>query len=97
MEHYSDIEPVNVGWGKDVSIRELADIIANAVGFKGTLRFDANKPDGTPRKLLDTTRLSGAGWRPRIRLEDGVRDTIAWYNSHRESIRGMSDTRPGSL
>jgi GDP-L-fucose synthase len=79
MEHYSDARPVNVGWGEDVSIAELAALVARTVGFTGRLRFDTTKPDGTPRKLLDTSRLTAAGWRPSIRLEEGVRGTVEWY------------------
>src|SRR5690606_13373164 len=68
-----DVLPlVNVGAGKDISIRELAELVAEVVGFTGSLAFDRAKPDGTPRKLLDTTRLSALGWRPRIGLREGI-------------------------
>jgi GDP-L-fucose synthase len=87
MKHYSAQDPVNIGWGEDVSIRELAEIVARTVGFKGRLRFDTTKPDGSPRKLLDTTRLTQAGWRPKIGLEQGIRDTVAWYRTHRNDAR----------
>jgi GDP-L-fucose synthase len=83
MDHYSDAPPVNLGWGQDVSIAELAGLVAQATGFKGQLRFDTSKPDGTPRKLLDTTRLTKLGWRPSIALGEGVRQTVAWYLAHR--------------
>jgi GDP-L-fucose synthase len=83
MNRYSAAEPVNVGWGEDVSIRELAEIIAGAVGFKGQLRFDTSKPDGTPRKLLDTGRLRTIGWAPRITLVEGIKNTVSWYRSNR--------------
>jgi len=63
---------VNVGSGKDQTIRELAELIAEVVGFRGVLRFDSNKPDGTPRKLLDTSRLSSLGWQPRTSLWEGI-------------------------
>jgi GDP-L-fucose synthase len=79
MEHYSDLRPVNVGWGEDVSISELAEIVAAATSFPGRLTFDASKPDGTPRKLLDVSRLSALGWKPKIKLADGVRSTVKWY------------------
>jgi GDP-L-fucose synthase len=79
MEHYSDAQPVNVGWGDDVSIAELAGMVAAATGFKGRLRFDTARPDGTPRKLLDISRLSAAGWRPKVGLADGIRGTAAWF------------------
>jgi GDP-L-fucose synthase len=63
---------INVGWGKDVSIRELAAMIADVVGFKGTIAFDASKPDGTPRKLLDVSRLTRLGWKPSVSLRQGL-------------------------
>jgi GDP-L-fucose synthase len=91
MGCYSDSEPINVGCGEDVSIRELAEIVAGTVGFKGRLRFDTSKPDGTPRKLLDTSRMLAAGWRPRIGLREGIRATVDWYRSsstpQRQSVR----------
>lgn len=87
MSNYSSDRPVNVGWGSDVSVAELAALIARIVGFHGKLQFDPSRPDGTPRKLLDTARLRDAGWQPRIQLEDGVRGTIEWYRSHQESAR----------
>jgi GDP-L-fucose synthase len=86
MERYSDLPPVNVGWGEDVSISELAAMVASAAGFDGRLRFDTSKPDGTPRKLLDVSRLSALGWRAKIRLADGVRSTVEWYRQH--SLKG---------
>ena len=79
MQNYSSAEIVNVGWGKDISIAELAGMIRNIVGFAGEIRFDESKPDGTPRKLLDTSRLSELGWRPSIPLEDGIASTYDWY------------------
>jgi GDP-L-fucose synthase len=79
MERYSDAPPVNIGWGEDVSIAELARIVATATGFQGPLRFNTSKPDGTPRKLLDVSRLTGLGWKAGIRLEEGVRSTLEWY------------------
>jgi GDP-L-fucose synthase len=88
MRSYSDIEPINVGWGEDVSIRELAQIVRDVVGFAGELVFDSSKPDGTPRKLLDTSRLTALGWRPQIRLREGVADTYRWFVAHRAQYRG---------
>ena len=79
MERYSGEEHVNVGWGKDVSIAELARIVADIVGFTGGLRYTPDKPDGTPRKLLDVTRLNALGWRPRIELHEGLADAYRWF------------------
>lgn len=79
MENYDEAEIVNVGFGSDVTIRELVELICEVVGFKGDLVFDSTKPDGTPRKLLDTTRLTGLGWRPQISLREGVKQTYDWY------------------
>jgi GDP-L-fucose synthase len=79
MQNYSSPEIVNVGWGKDISIAELADMIGSIVGFDGAIDFDKSKPDGTPRKLLDTARLSELGWQPSISLEKGIRETYQWY------------------
>jgi GDP-L-fucose synthase len=79
MERYSDELHVNVGWGVDVRIRELAELIAEVVGFEGTFRFDRTKPDGAPRKLLDVSRLTALGWHPRIALHDGLVDAYRWY------------------
>jgi GDP-L-fucose synthase len=79
MQNYSSPEIVNVGWGKDISIAELAEMIGSIVGFDGAIEFDKSKPDGTPRKLLDTARLSELGWKPSISLEKGIRETYEWY------------------
>jgi GDP-L-fucose synthase len=79
VENYSDSALINVGYGEDVSIRELAEIICEVVGFNGSLAFDSSKPDGTPRKLLDSSRLLALGWKPRISLRDGIRQTYEWY------------------
>ena len=87
MEHYESEQPVNVGWGRDISIAELARMIAAVVGFEGELRFDPSRPDGTPRKLLDVTRLTGLGWQPHVPLAEGLAATYAWYAAHREALR----------
>ncbi len=79
MCNYSGEDPLNIGVGTDVTIRELADIIGAAIGWRGSYRFDASKPDGTPRKLVDVSRLSALGWRARIDLPDGMRQAYAWY------------------
>ncbi|HUJ99595.1 MAG TPA: GDP-L-fucose synthase [Stellaceae bacterium] len=79
MERYSGESPINIGCGEDVSIRELAELIAAAVGYRGGFRYDSTRPDGAPRKLLDATRLSAMGWRPRIALGDGLADAYRWF------------------
>jgi GDP-L-fucose synthase len=79
MRHYANGELVNVGWGEDVSIRELAEIIRDVVDFRGELQFDPSKPDGTPRKLLDVSRMTALGWRPRIALKDGIASSYRWF------------------
>jgi len=79
LENYDAPEIVNVGFGSDVTIRELVELISEVVGFTGGLTFDASKPDGTPRKLLDTTKLTGLGWRPRVPLREGIQQTYEWY------------------
>lgn len=82
MTHYSGPDQVNVGCGKDVTIRELAEVIAQAVGFEGTFTYDASKPDGTPRKLLDISRLKATGWSPKIGMAEGFAATYAWFLEH---------------
>ena len=79
MEHYSSPDIVNVGWGKDISIIELAELVRDTVGFDGDIVLDASKPDGTPRKLLDTSRLTQVGWKPSIALEDGIASTVQFF------------------
>ncbi|SDR71906.1 GDP-L-fucose synthase family protein [Agrococcus carbonis] len=83
LEHYDSAETINVGVGADVSIRELARLVADAVGFDGPVDWDASKPDGTPRKLLDVSRLEELGWRPSIGLEEGIASTYRWFLEHR--------------
>ncbi len=82
MKTYDEEPIVNIGWGEDVTIQELADMIAAVSGFRGRLVFDSTKPDGTPRKLLDTSRLSSLGWRPQITLQQGIEQTYAWFKEH---------------
>ena len=74
--------PLNIGVGVDYSIRELAELIARVVGYRGDLKWDSAKPDGAPRKLLDSSRLHGLGWRPSVTLEAGIRSTYQWYLDH---------------
>ncbi|HUD51131.1 GDP-L-fucose synthase [Parvibaculum sp.] len=79
MKHYSDELHVNVGAGRDISIGDLAGLVCDIVGFQGALKFDTDKPDGTPRKLLDTRRLTALGWQPHIPLIDGLTTTYGWF------------------
>jgi len=88
MRDYEGEGIVNVGVGEDLSIRELAGHLADVVGFRGNLVFDASKPDGTPRKLLDVSRIHALGWRARVPLRRGLEDTYAWYLAHEGEIRG---------
>jgi GDP-L-fucose synthase len=82
LRNYDDEPIVNIGWGEDVTIRELAELVMTASGYQGRLVFDPSKPDGTPRKLLDTTRLTALGWRPKIPLKAGIEATYAWFREH---------------
>jgi GDP-L-fucose synthase len=79
LQKYDSAETINVGLGDDMPIRELAETVAAVVGFEGEIEWDSSKPDGMPRKLLDTTRINELGWQPQIKLRDGVADTYAWY------------------
>ncbi|MFO7601516.1 MAG: NAD-dependent epimerase/dehydratase family protein, partial [Candidatus Desulfacyla sp.] len=79
METYSGSEIINIGVGKDLSIRQLARLIADIVGFAGDIVFDPGKPDGTPRKLLDVSKLYGLGWRPGVRLAKGIEETYKYF------------------
>jgi GDP-L-fucose synthase len=82
LENYNDPEPVNVGVGHDITIADLAILIADVVGYRGAVRFDATHPDGTPRKLLDVSRLATLGWTAKIALEAGIASTYAWFREH---------------
>jgi len=88
MKHYNEIGFVNVGTGQEVSIKELALTIKAVVGFEGELVFDTSKPDGTPRKLMDVSRLKAAGWEAKTDLKTGIEKTYHWFLGHQESIRG---------
>lgn len=79
LQHYDTHETINVGLGDDMPIRELAQTVASVVGFEGTIEWDSSKPDGMPRKLLDTSRINELGWQPQITLRDGVASTYEWY------------------
>jgi GDP-L-fucose synthase len=79
MEKYDDAQQINVGSGVEISILDLANKIAEKVGFSGSIVMDANKPDGTPRKVLDITKVSNLGWKPTISLDQGIASTVEWY------------------
>lgn len=89
MERYSGEEHVNVGTGTDVTIRELAEIIRKVVGFEGGFRFDAAKPDGAPRKLLDVSKLAALGWSAKTSLEEGLTQTYRWFLDHQSEAHGV--------
>jgi GDP-L-fucose synthase len=82
LEKYDSPEIINIGCGEDISIRELAELICDVVAFKGELAWDTTKPDGTPRKLLDITKLRNLGWQPTIPLRDGIAKTYDWFLNH---------------
>ena len=87
MEHYDGDEHINVGTGEDLSIRDLAETIRDIVAPGVRIEFDASKPDGTPRKLLDVSRLHGLGWRHTIPLRDGLRTAYDWFTTHEQEAR----------
>ncbi len=86
LDNFSQPGPINVGTGQDLSIRELADMVREVVGFRGELRFDASKPDGTPRKLMDVSRLKEAGWSAKIGLREGLKSTYRWFLEHADDL-----------
>ena len=79
LEHYDDPAPINIGTGSDITIRELTQLVKEVVGFEGEIAWDTTKPDGTPRKQLDVSRLQALGWSPRINLEEGIKSTYQWF------------------
>lgn len=87
MEHYDGEQFVNVGVGEDVSIGELAAMVKDAVGFEGELKFDSGKPDGTPRKLLDVSKLDSLGWKAKTELKTGIEQTYQWFLQHQDDFR----------
>ena len=88
LEHYDGPGQVNIGTGTDVTIREVAKTIAHVVGYPGRTEWDTTKPDGTPQKLLDVSKLADAGWTSKIGLQEGLERTVAWYREHVGSLRG---------
>jgi GDP-L-fucose synthase len=93
LEHYSGEEHINVGVGSDISIRELAETIADAVGYRGRFVYDTSMPDGTPRKLMDSSRLTALGWQAKTPLADGVRLTYEWFLGNEEKQRRTEAAR----
>ena len=87
MKKYEGEEIVNIGVGEDITIHELAEAVREVIGFKGDITFDTTKPDGTPRKLLDVTRLNNLGWKARIPLHEGIASTYQWFLDHRDDLR----------
>jgi GDP-L-fucose synthase len=87
LENYNDDVAINVGVGEDIAIKDLAELIKGIVGFDGEIQWDSNKPDGTPRKLLDVTRMNTLGWSAQINLEEGIRNTYEWFTEN-NSIEG---------
>ena len=87
MNHYNEVDFVNVGTGQEVSIKELALTMKAVVGYEGDLVFDTTKPDGTPRKLLDVSRLNAAGWQAKTDLKTGIEQTYAWFLDNSDAIR----------
>ena len=85
LEKYNENEHINVGTGEDVTIKELATIIAAATGFTGETQWDSSKPDGTPRKVMDVSRMKSLGWKPAISLEQGIAQTVEWYQANKMS------------
>jgi GDP-L-fucose synthase len=92
LNHYDGSEILNIGCGQDVTIADVAHLVKETVGFEGRITFDRTKPDGTPRKLLDVSRLFTLGWRPRIELRQGLAETYAWFHQHLDVGRGLPVT-----
>lgn len=90
MRGYSEAGIINIGSGTDVSIHELAAMIATLAGYRGRIAFDSGKPDGTPRKLLDSSRIQSLGWQPRIALDQGITSTLDWYAQHARVAKSRS-------
>jgi GDP-L-fucose synthase len=89
LNNYDDPETINVGSGHEISIADLAKLVAKTVGFTGTIEHDLAKPDGTPRKMLDSSRLHNLGWKPRWSLEDGIPDAYRWFVENYDSLRSV--------
>lgn len=86
MNHYNQSEPINVGYGDDISIKDLALMVQKIIGHKGEITWDVNRPNGTPRKLLDISKIKCLGWQPSLNLEWGIRNTYEWFLAYRELV-----------
>jgi GDP-L-fucose synthase len=91
LENYDSPEIINVGYGEDVTIHELVQVIARVVGLEIEIEFDVSKPDGTPRKLLDSSRLQALGWQPRISLQEGIQQTYHWLLQNGAHLKGWAN------
>jgi GDP-L-fucose synthase len=88
LENYKGSEGlINIGSGSEVSIKDLANIVAHAIGYKGEILFDTGGLDGTPRKIMDNSKIESLGWKPRITLKTGIEETVKWYWDNRDKIR----------
>jgi GDP-L-fucose synthase len=87
MENYSDERIINIGYGEDYTIKELVENIAETVGYKGEIIWDTKKPDGTPKRILDSSRLFANGWKPKVSLKEGLTKAVDWYKLHKNEIR----------
>ena len=87
MNHYNDSDIINIGWGKDQTIRELAETVTSVVGYEGDLLFDTTKPDGTMRKLQDVSRMQELGWVAKVALREGMEKTYQWFLQNQDSVR----------
>jgi GDP-L-fucose synthase len=89
LENYDDPETINVGSGQEISIAELATLIAGIVGFQGSFDHDLSQPDGTPQKTLDSSRLHALGWKPRWDLREGIEDAYRWFVANYANLRSV--------
>lgn len=89
LDHYEDQEIINIGVGEDISIADVAEIVRSVVGFGGRIVYDSSKPDGTPRKLVDTARINALGWKAQTGLAEGIASTYQWFLENQESLRGV--------
>lgn len=87
MQRYDNPQFINIGVGTDISIKELANLIREIISFEGEIKFDHSKPDGMPRKLVDSTKLFALGWKPQVSLKDGIKYTIDWYKNYKQSLK----------